>query len=418
MKRLLTGEKRRMMLAIAAIVFGGILFYVLLEHFPAVRTVVSRVMRVLAPIVYGLCAAFVINLPMSFFENKVFRRLNEKRPAAARWLSLVISYALVLGFAALIIALVVPRVTEGVLLFSANFGGYVNAASQKLEELAQKLASSPEVYAVVEKAVANAIEKLNAFAVDFLPKLPGITVSALGVLYSVLVTFVISIHALMRKERLVAFAKRIATATVPEKHLSGFFEYCSFANSTFRKYIVGQLLSCVLIGVLCYIGMRVLSMPYPELISAFICVAALIPIIGPWVSIGLSAFIILMTSPSDPWLALWFIIMMVVIQLLDDNIVYPRILGGAIGVPGLLVLASIIVAGGLFGIPGLLVAVPTAAVLRRIFNDWVALRNNERAEKAEASAQNDSRPGGEAPGEEAPLEEPTEAETGAAPAGA
>ena len=129
--------------------------------------------------------------------------------------------------------------------------------------------------------------------------------------------------------------------------------------------------------------MRVFSMPYPELISAFICVAALIPIIGPWVSIGVSAFIILMSSPDNPWLALWFIIMMVVIQLFDDNLVYPKIVGGALGVPGLLVLAAIIVAGGLFGIPGLLVAVPTAAVLRKVFIDWVARRNAERAEKAE-----------------------------------
>lgn len=383
MKRLLNGEKRRIMIAVAAIVFGAVLFYVLLEHFSSVKLVVSRIHRVVAPIIYGLCAAFVINLPMTFFEKKVFRRLTKKRPKASRGLSLALAYVLVLGFIALLIALVVPRVTEGVILLSSNFGGYVEAISKKLEELTEKLASSPEVYDIVEKAVTNFVEKLRTFAVDFLPKLPGITVSVLGVLYSVIVTFVISIHALINKERLCAFASRIATALVPEKHIKGFFGYCTYANSTFKKYIMGQLLSCVLIGVLCYIGMRVLSMPYPELISAFICVAALIPIIGPWVSIGLSAFIILVSSLSDPWKALWFIIMMIVIQLVDDNVVYPRILGGAIGVPGLLVLAAIIVAGGLFGIPGLLVAVPTAAVIRRVFTDWISKRNGERADAAE-----------------------------------
>ena len=170
---------------------------------------------------------------------------------------------------------------------------------------------------------------------------------------------------------------------MPKTHIKGFFGYCAYANSTFKKYIVGQLLSCLLIGVLCYVGMRVLSMPYPELIAAFICVAALIPIIGPWGSIGLSAFIILMSSLNDPWKALWFIIMMIIIQLVDDNVVYPRIMGGSIGVPGILVLAAIIVAGGLFGIPGLLIAVPTAAVIRRVFTDWIAKRNGERAAEAE-----------------------------------
>jgi predicted PurR-regulated permease PerM len=383
MKRLLTGEKRRTMIAVAAIVFGAALFYVLLQNFSSVRAAFLTLKRVLAPIVYGLCAAFVINLPMSLFENKLFRRLRQKKPGAARGLSLALAYILVLGFVALLIALVVPRVTEGVILLSSNSGAYVEAVSKKLEELAEKLASSPEAYDIVEKAVNNFIDKLRAFAVDFLPKLPGITVSALGVLYSVLVTFVISIHALIYKERLCSFARRIATALVPQQHIKGFFGYCTYANSTFKKYILGQLLSCLLIGVLCYAGMRILSMPYPELIAAFICVAALIPIIGPWVSIGLSAFIILMSSLNDPWKALWFIIMMIVIQLVDDNVVYPRIMGGSIGVPGILVLAAIIVAGGLFGIPGLLVAVPTAAVIRRVFTDWIAKRNGERAAEAE-----------------------------------
>lgn len=383
MKRLLTGEKRRTMIAVAAIVFGAVLFYVLLQHFSSVRAAFLTIRRVAAPIVYGLCAAFVINLPMSLFERKLFPRLRQKKPAAARGLSLALAYILVLGFVALLIALVVPRVTEGVILLSSHSGEYVEAVSKKLEELAEKLASSPEAYDIVEKAVNNFIDKLRAFAVDFLPKLPGITVSALGVLYSVLVTFVISIHALIYKERLCAFARRIATALVPKTHIKGFFGYCAYANSTFKKYIVGQLLSCLLIGVLCYVGMRVLSMPYPELIAAFICVAALIPIIGPWGSIGLSAFIILMSSLNDPWKALWFIIMMIIIQLVDDNVVYPRIMGGSIGVPGILVLAAIIVAGGLFGIPGLLIAVPTAAVIRRVFTDWIAKRNGERAAEAE-----------------------------------
>lgn len=383
MKRLLTGEKRRMMIAVAATVLSAVILYEILEHFPSVREVLKKVITVLAPIVYGLCAGFVINLPMSFFENRVFKRLRERKPRAARWISLAISYIAVLGVTALLIALVVPRVTEGVLLLISNMGNYVSIVSEKLEEFAEQLSSSPQVYEIAEKVVQSLLQKLNSFAVNFVPKLPKLTFGVIGAVYTLIVTLVISIHSLINKERLQAFAKSIATAVLPEKRIPGFLGYCTYANTTFKKYVVGQLSSCIVIGVLCYIGMRIFSMPYPELISALICVAALIPIIGPWVSIGVSAFIILMSSQDNPWLALWFIIMMVVIQLFDDNLVYPKIVGGALGVPGLLVLASIIVAGGLFGIPGLLVAVPTAAVLRRVFLDWVARRNAERAEKAE-----------------------------------
>ena len=117
-----------------------------------------------------------------------------------------------------------------------------------------------------------------------------------------------------------------------------------------------------------------------ELISVFICVAALIPIVGPWLSTIPSALIILMARQDNPWLALWFIIMIVVIQQLDDDLVYPRIVGDALGISGIWVLSAAIIAAGLFGIPGLLVAVPTMAVIYRIVGDWTNKRNKENAE--------------------------------------
>lgn len=392
MKKLLSGEKRRLMIAVAAIVFAAILFYVLLLRFPAVRSALSKVRKVTAPILYGLCFAFIVNLPMSFFERKLFDKLRRKRPRLARWFSIIISYVLVLGLIGLLIALVVPKVTESIIGLVSHADVYVGVVSKFLQEMTDNIAQSPEAYAILEKVIANLLQRLNAFAVNAVPQIPKLTFSIIGLLYNLLVTLVISIHSLIHKERLMSFARRIATATVPEGHIDGFLGYCSYANATFKKYIVGQLSSCIVIGILCYIGMRIFGMPYPELISVFICAAALIPIIGPWVSIGLSALIILMASFSNPWKALWFIIMMIVIQLFDDNVVYPRILGGAIGVPGLLVLAAVIVAGGLFGIPGLLIAVPTAAVIRKVFNDWVDKRNAQRAENDGPVSQDEATP--------------------------
>ena len=387
MIKLLSGEKKRLMIAVAVIVFAAILFYVLLLRFPAVRSVFSKVRKVTAPILYGLCFAFIVNLPMSLIERRLFSKLGKKRPLLARWISIIISYVLVLGLIGLLIALVVPKVIESIIGLVSHADVYVSAVSKFLQDMTDNVAQSPEAYAILEKVVANLMQKLNAFAVDVVPQIPKLTFSMIGLIYNLLVTLVISIHSLIHKERLVDFAKRIATATVPEAHIDGFIGYCTYANKTFKKYIVGQLSSCIVIGLLCYIGMRIFGMPYPELISVFICFAALIPIIGPWVSIGLSALIILMSSFSNPWKALWFIIMMIVIQLFDDNVVYPKILGGAIGVPGLLVLAAVIVAGGLFGIPGLLIAVPTAAVIRKVFNDWIDKRNDRRAQKAEEKPQ-------------------------------
>ncbi|MBR3485977.1 MAG: AI-2E family transporter [Clostridia bacterium] len=378
MKTLLKGEKRRIAITAALILFGAILFYELLEHFAPVSRAVRTFLTVVAPILYGLCFAFVVNLPMSFFEKRVFRRLGEKRPGLARGISIFISYVLVLGFITLIIALIMPKVIDSVVTFVTNLGGYIETISNKAEELFEKISISDELADIVDKTLDNLMQKANSFAVSFLQKLPKFTVNAVKVVYSLLVTLVISIHALVKKEKLIGFAKRSVMNMLPDDTAAPILKYGSFTNTTFKKYITGQLVSCLIIGVLCYIGMRIFGMPYPELISVFICVAALVPIVGPWVSTIPSALIILMTRQDNPWLALWFIVMVVGIQQIDDNFVYPRIVGDAVGIPGILVISAAILAGGLFGIGGLLVAVPTAAVLYRIWCDVLKKRTDEK----------------------------------------
>lgn len=375
MKTLLKGEKRRTAIATALTVVLGVVLYEILEHFGPVRSAVSAFAKVVAPILYGLCVAFVLNLPMSFFENRVFKKLKAKKPKLTRALCVLITYVLVLGVIALISSLVVPKVVGSIITLVSNLDVYISFITEHVNKWTEELNLSPEAYSILEKVFANLMQRINNFAVNFLPKIPRLTVSVIGVLYSVLVTMVISVHTLIRKEKIQRFAEKTAAAIIPAEHFKGFMHYASYANTTFKRYITGQLASCIIIGVLCYIGMRIFRMPYPELISVFICLAALIPIIGPWASTVPSALIILMTRQDNPWLALWFVLMIIGIQAIDDNLVYPRIVGDAVGIPGMLVLAAIVVAGGLFGVGGLLVAVPTAAVIYRIFGDWVKKRN-------------------------------------------
>lgn len=361
------------------IVAFGVLLYELCEHFLLVHSVIRTVGRVVAPIIYGLCFAFVVNLLMSFFEDRVFKKLKAKRRGLARGLSMALSYLIILGLIALIIALVVPKLIESISQLVENFDGYYFTVTDKIADFWQKLNLTDEARTEILDITNDLFLKLKALVPDMLSKLFTITKGVFGTLYALLVTLVISIYALIRKEKLISQAQRFIKALLTERASQKALHYMSFANVTFRKYILGQLTSCLIIGVLCYIGMRILNMPYPELISVFICVAALIPIIGPWASTIPSALIILMARQDKPLTALWFIIMIVVIQQLDDNLVYPRIVGDAVGISGIWVLAAIIIAGGLFGIPGLLVAVPTMAVIYRIVGDWTNKRNAQCA---------------------------------------
>ena len=371
MKNLLHGEKRKYALAAALILLSAILFYELLEHFAAVRKTVSSCVRVAAPVLYGLSLAYVLNLPMSFIENRLLSGLRAKKPRLTRALSIAICYLLLFGAVAAIIALVAPKAAESVAALLGNLGGYIEAVTEGLEKWSSGLNLSPGMRDMLERVLARALECANEFAVGAVPKLPRMTVNAVTVVYSLIVTLVLSVHALIKKEKLLGFARRTAGAIIPARRSEGFLRYCAYANRVFRRYISGQTLSCLILGGLCYIGMRVLSIPYPELIAVFLSVSAFIPIIGPWVSTLSSALIILVARFDKPVLALWFVLLVLSVQALDDNVIAPRVVGDAVGIPGMLVLIAIIVAGGLFGVVGLLVAVPSAAVIYKLVGDGI-----------------------------------------------
>lgn len=352
------------------IVAFGVLLYELCEHLPAVGGFLYAFKRAAAPVICGIAAAYILYIPVSFLETKALKRLAAKNRSAARALAMAITYTAVIGAAAAVVVLVAPRIVSAAGMLAESVEGYYSAATRYVEGLLDGFDKSGEAKARLAEAASAMGAKIKAFLPEILPRLLSFTVGAMSAAYGVLLTVVISIYAVYRKERLLAQTKNLCTAILPEKLKEGLFSVCASANGVFRSFIAGQTASCLFVGGLCYVGMRILSMPYPELISAFICLGALIPVVGPWISTVPSAFIILMASRDEPALALWFVIMIIVIQLIDDNIIYPRIVGGAIGLTSIWVLAAVLIGGGLFGIPGLFLAVPVTAVAYRILGDW------------------------------------------------
>ena len=374
MKKLLAGGKRNEAPAIAAIVFAAILLYVTLMKLSSVRTLIARVARAAAPVLYGFGLAFVLNIPMRFLEERVFSRLSAKKPGLARSCALVVSLLLIPGLAALTLALLLPRAAQSVSALASGAEYYAGRAEGFIRSI-------PALEGLAEPVSRAVLDALSGLASDLPPRLPELAVNAAGTAYSVIVTLVICVHSLVSKDALLRFSRRALTAILPKKRIGGFLSGCAEANSTFKKYFTAQLLSALLVGAACYLGMRLLALPYPELIALVIFIGALIPIFGPWVSVAASALIILAAEGG----AAAFVIMMLAIQFVEDYFVYPRLIGGAIGMKGLEVLASVVIAGGLFGFRGLLVAVPAAAVLRKLVKRAVNERNMRRAEAGETA---------------------------------
>lgn len=368
--------------ATAAIVFGAAALYAMLRGLPSVVGFLRGLFEAAAPVTAGLGLAFVLGLPAGFLERRVFSKLRVK-PRTARKLALVSTLALLIGSLAALFALILPRLGESARILAENSGRYLDSARALLRRVVGSFRGAAEADRVTELLIDSAAGRVRETAEAALERLPGMTVSAVTAVYRAVLTLVICVHTLVNREGLLRFLRRAATAVLPQRRIPGFFRGCSLANVTFRRYFSAQLISALMIGGAGYIGMRALGVPFPELIAVFCAFGALVPIVGPWVSIGVSA---LMTAASGgAELAVRFVILMLAIQLVEDNAVYPKLIGGAIGMTGLEVLASVIVAGGLMGLPGLLIAVPTVAVARRLIKSAVDARNAARAEAAETA---------------------------------
>lgn len=290
-------------------------------------------------------------------------------------LTVVLSYLIVFGILTAVLIIVIPKAADSVKILFDNFETYYNSAAKWATEFWEGLNLSDEVTARAVEISNKILDNVEVFTTNLAPKLLGYTFNAVSTVADILLALAFSIYAILDKNRLLAHSRRFVRSVFNEKHSSGILEVFSYANLTFRGYFAGQITSCTIIGILCYIGMRIMNMPFPEMISVFIAVFAMIPILGPWLSTIPSAFIILMTSPGKPELVLYFVIMIIIIQQIDNNLVYPRVVGDAVGLSSAWVLGAVILGSGLFGIAGLIFAVPVTAVLYRLLADWT----NERA---------------------------------------
>ena len=359
------------------IAFLSIAFFELLENFTAVHTFFGKIGKVLRPVIIGLIFAYIINIPATLFETTIFKKANKQGKKFVHPVSLLLSYLLIFGLLSILLVIIIPRVVDSAEMLIANFNSYYDSFIAWTTKFIGSLELSAETTAELIDKISHLLVNFEDFIVENLPKLLNYTVDAVGIVASTVLAIVFSIYVSAGKVKLLAQTRRFIRAVMSEKHSEKFLQACSLANRSYRSYLSGQIISCIIIGIMCYIGMRIFNMPFPEMISVFIAAFALIPVLGPWLSTVPSALIILIASPEHPMLAIWFVVLIIVIQQIDNNLVYPHVVGDAVGLSSAWVLAAVIVGGGLLGIPGLLFTVPTTAVIYRLVGDWT----NEKARK-------------------------------------
>lgn len=363
------------------IVFTAILV-VALWKFDTVLEGAKNIWGILFPFVLGGAIAFVINVPMSFLEKKIFGKTkdgNKVGKKLARPISLLLTIILAVGVIALVMFGVIPQLTRtmGSLMISiANFvpqmQNWIRDFSHNNQEI-MKLVN--QVQFNQDQAIKWGISILGSGAGNMM----NTTMSAVGSIVSGFATFFIAFsfacYILFQKEKLHVQIRKVFFAFIPKQKAEAFLKICSLTYQTFANFLTGQCVEAVILGSMFVVTLSILKMPYALLIGTLIAFTALIPIFGAFIGCAVGCFLIFMISPKQ---AILFIIVFLILQQIEGNLIYPHVVGGSVGLPSIWVLAAVTIGGNLMGIVGMLIFIPLVSVLYTIFREFVYLRLKEK----------------------------------------
>ncbi len=342
----------------------------------AIAAGAGKLWNVILPLVLGMGIAYVLNIVLVRVERLYFpRSRNRLIRSTRRGAGIVISMLLVLALFTLVGRLVIPELGKAFGVIGRSIPPFLEQAADWLEKSGTFNAS--EYLRDVDWN--SMMDKIMAVAQSGISGILNSTISVVGSVVGTVINFFIGlifgIYILVNKERLSSQAKRILSAYLKERTVKRIARIIRTADETFSSFIIGQCTEAVILGTLCSVGMLIFDFPYAVMIGSFIGVTALIPVVGAYLGAGVGAFMILTV---DPLKAVLFLIFIVVLQQLEGNLIYPRVVGSSIGLPGMWVLAAVTVGGGLMGIGGMLFGVPLTATLYKLFRSDVNRRNEKK----------------------------------------
>lgn len=378
----LRDEKKVLRNGVILLVFAAVLVLVLMR-FDQVWGAVLTVVGTVAPVFYGIVLAYILNVFVHFFEDVAFKPLRNVKSKlwkrVRRPLAVALAYLLVALVLVSIIAFIIPGLIEsmGILADTVQqtVPGYVTSAMDWLNEFAQENDLTFIQDFLRNFNWSNVLSSASAVLRDFLSSLVGVTINVASGVFAAVMGFIFSVYMLMGKEKLLRGVKSTLLAFLPRPTAQKIGQIATLTNRMFFNFIRGQLLECVILGSLCYVGMSILQLDYALLISSVVTLGALIPILGAYIGAAVGVLILLLVHPID---ALIFLIFLLILQQVEGNMIYPRVVGSSIGLPPLWTLFAVVFWGGVLGIPGILFGTPATAVIYQLLRTSVRSRLRQR----------------------------------------
>ena len=348
-----------------------IVLYWILHETERVKSVFSVISGIFAPFAIGAGLAFIINVPMRSIENRFVRIKNDGLRRALAILLTFLSVALVL---ALVFYLLIPQIVDTAQTFAARLPGFFNGVHAAITNF---LEENPELMewvnentdfenfnlsGIVEKVVDMAGKSIATIVTGTFTAIGGFA----GALVNIVIGIVFALYCLFGKETLARQGRKLLYAFLPETWCDNIIRVLRLTNSTFSNFLSGQCLEVCILGCLFAVSMAIFRMPYIPLVSVLVAVTAFIPVVGAFVGCILGAFFILVNNPIQ---AVVFIIMFLILQQIENNLIYPRVVGTSIGLPGMWVLLAVAIGGELMGVAGMFLMIPLASVIYTLLRE-------------------------------------------------
>ena len=353
-----------------------ILIFLGVANLSSVKSALSKCLVVAMPLLVGWAIAIIVNVPMRYLETHLWRRSKKsfickiRRPVA-----LILSLVFIIGILAGVVIVVLPTLIDTIAIFVESAIEIVGKLNSENEQDIAALPFGELLLSINWDDLVNSLKDwLYERSHSIVDTAFGTVTSLITVIIDMFLSIAFAIYLLVSKETLKRQITRVVRAWLPKKKSDWLIHAAGILNVNFRSFVAGQSLEAVILGILCFLGMLIFGFPYPAMISTMVGVTQLIPIIGGFIGGGIGALMILTV---DPMKALWFVIYLIVLQILENNLIYPKVMGSQVHLSSLIILAAVTIGGGIAGPIGILLAVPITSTAYTLFKE--ATENRERA---------------------------------------
>lgn len=352
------------------VICGSILLYLGISNMSLINASINDFIKTLQPFIIGGTLGYLLNFILRFYEDKILSHefFKKLKKSGKRGIGLLLTYITASIITYLFIQFVLPQLVESIVGLANNIPEYLNNITKITNNIFDDLNLEPEYIDLITDKFGEVVTYTITIMSNLIPLIGEFVVGATSSILNIIIGIVVSIYILIDKEKFMALGKKIVYALCSEEKAKFILRLATQSNMTFSRFIGGKILDSFIIGVLTFFILTIFKMPYTLLISVIVGVTNIIPFFGPFIGGIPAAIIILFVSPIQ---ALWFVVIIIVIQQIDGNIIGPKILGDSIGISAFWILFSLLVAAKFMGFVGMVIGVPLFAIVYSIIKEVV-----------------------------------------------